>query len=680
MAESSPIPRARAMSRVLLILAALTGFAAVAVRNAWLSDDAYITFRTVDNFVNGYGLTWNVAERVQTYTHPLWMLLLSGAYALTHEIFFTSLALSILISLATVAWVALAARAPLWGGLGVLILTLSKAFTDYSTSGLENPLSHLLLAAFLLVYLRRELNATSLFWLAFLAALGIVNRVDMLLLYLPVLVYGVIKVRTWRGVALAALGMAPLLLWEGFSLFYYGFPFPNTAYAKLNSGLITRDVLLRDGLSYLHNSLAADPLTLTATLTGMALPFITRAWRKTPAVAGIALYLAYIVTIGGDFMSGRFFSASLLTGVILLVHSDGNAGAPALDRPATWPWPYLAALTAGLLLVGFLARYSPLRAQGEAGPHSEAAGAETGWIAGRNITDERANYYHNTGLLRALVVDHPLPDHDWAAEGRAARLAGPAVVRKGSVGFFGYFAGPEVYVLDEVALGNALLARLPVADPNWKTGHYGRVVPRGYVESLESGTNRISDPHLATYYEALSLVIRGDLWDVRRWREIYKLNTGAYDADLQAYAYFEGATFNQTLRITNPTGRPFVCVYVWNNNAGEVWLLDDDSQRGQEYTIGWRITARGVELEGTALQSLMSIGALTDNETLNMGVIFSPDRELTQQDKYEYRFWFRMAEDGTLRISLPGKSWHSGDATQQFWLPEDANEVMEVIQ
>jgi hypothetical protein len=44
----------------------LAAFAALVVRNAWLSDDAYITFRTVDNFIHGYGLTWNVAERVQS--------------------------------------------------------------------------------------------------------------------------------------------------------------------------------------------------------------------------------------------------------------------------------------------------------------------------------------------------------------------------------------------------------------------------------------------------------------------------------------------------------------------------------------------------------------------------------------------------------------------------------------
>jgi len=30
----------------------------------WLCDDSYITLRTVWNWTNGYGLRWNVGERV----------------------------------------------------------------------------------------------------------------------------------------------------------------------------------------------------------------------------------------------------------------------------------------------------------------------------------------------------------------------------------------------------------------------------------------------------------------------------------------------------------------------------------------------------------------------------------------------------------------------------------------
>ncbi len=52
----------------------------------FLIDDAYITFRTVENFANGFGLTWNVTERVQAYTHPLWMLLTTALYMPTRSL------------------------------------------------------------------------------------------------------------------------------------------------------------------------------------------------------------------------------------------------------------------------------------------------------------------------------------------------------------------------------------------------------------------------------------------------------------------------------------------------------------------------------------------------------------------------------------------------------------------
>src|SRR5262245_6951278 len=74
-------------------------FLVLQITHAWVVDDAYITLRTVDNFVHGRGLRWNVAERVQSYTHPLWMFALAGVYAVTREAFFSTLALSFVSSL-----------------------------------------------------------------------------------------------------------------------------------------------------------------------------------------------------------------------------------------------------------------------------------------------------------------------------------------------------------------------------------------------------------------------------------------------------------------------------------------------------------------------------------------------------------------------------------------------------
>ncbi len=90
---------------LVLMAVLLTFFALVIVRNAWLADDAYIGLRTVDNLVHGQGLTWNVGERVQTFTCPLWILLHCAVYAVTREAYYTSICVSVLVSLLTLACV-----------------------------------------------------------------------------------------------------------------------------------------------------------------------------------------------------------------------------------------------------------------------------------------------------------------------------------------------------------------------------------------------------------------------------------------------------------------------------------------------------------------------------------------------------------------------------------------------
>ncbi|MEA1925210.1 MAG: hypothetical protein U9M95_05010 [Candidatus Altiarchaeota archaeon] len=89
-------------SEILNMILFVLLFTVVVIRNAWVCDDAYIGFRTVDNFVNGYGLTWNTSERVPVYTNPLWILLLSALYFFTHEIYFTGIYFSIILSIAAI--------------------------------------------------------------------------------------------------------------------------------------------------------------------------------------------------------------------------------------------------------------------------------------------------------------------------------------------------------------------------------------------------------------------------------------------------------------------------------------------------------------------------------------------------------------------------------------------------
>ena len=75
--SSLPPTSAPVAARTITIVVVTLALLAVAVRVAWLGDDAYITLRSVENWVSGNGLRWNQDDRVQTYTHPLWMLVLS---------------------------------------------------------------------------------------------------------------------------------------------------------------------------------------------------------------------------------------------------------------------------------------------------------------------------------------------------------------------------------------------------------------------------------------------------------------------------------------------------------------------------------------------------------------------------------------------------------------------------
>src|SRR5215470_6759062 len=131
--------------------AAVALYAYLVARTAWIADDAYISFRTIENFVAGDGLRWNLVERVQSFTHPLWLLLLSGAHALGFDLYFVTIAISVALSLVTAFLVGYRlAPSAATGALAVALLGASRSFVDYSTSGLENPLSHILLVALIL--------------------------------------------------------------------------------------------------------------------------------------------------------------------------------------------------------------------------------------------------------------------------------------------------------------------------------------------------------------------------------------------------------------------------------------------------------------------------------------------------------------------------------------------------
>jgi len=498
---------------ILLVL-----LAAVVFRNAWLGDDAFITYRTVDNFVNGNGLTWNTIERVQGYTHPLWMLLVSAAYAVTHEIFLTVIFLSMVLTLAAAALFAFRLSMSLFGtviGLGLILI--SKPFIDFATSGLENPLTYLLIVIFYILYFKSDNRKIPLFFASLLASLTVLNRMDTILLLLPALFHLFIKRPSFRALLIMILGFTPFILWTLFSMVYYGFPFANTAYAKLNTGIDSLS-LIEQGIHYCLNFVSRSPAAAIALIGAVVISLAGRSAKEIAAAIGIVLYGLYIIKIGGDFMTGRFFAAPFLVAVIIFSRHKWTV--PSAER---------ISLYAALVIFGLLWPRCPVWSGGDFGSGPE----KKDWDHG--ISDERAVYFQDNSLLKALEADI-LPQNDWADDGRLLREEGRTVIYECGNGFRGFCAGPQPVIVDCHALTDPLLARMPViVKKYWRIGHFRRMPPDGYFETLKTGLNKIEDRDLRQYYDKLNILTRGKIFNISRLKEIIKFNFGRYDYLMERY-------------------------------------------------------------------------------------------------------------------------------------------------
>jgi arabinofuranosyltransferase len=625
----------------------LFAFALLALRTAWICDDAYISLRTASNWIDGYGLRWNVAERVQTFTHPLWLLLLTAAHLITREPFYSTLFLSWIVSCTAVAVLLLGRSSRRIEALiALLVLCFSQAFVDFSSGGLENPLTHLFIAAFVSVYFTLPIGEVRFRWLAAIAGLAAVNRLDTLLLFGPALAACALREGLLQRARQAAFAALPLVLWEAFSLGYFGFPFPNTAYAKLTQG---QDGLVQRwlaGVAYLASSWDADPLTLATIATCVLLAIVRRDRERAWLLVGAVSYVAYTIYVGGDFMSGRFLAAPLLLCVCCFASSDWLRS-PA--QRATWAVLVLAA--------GLGGRWPP-----------PLTGADFGLAPGESeldrygIHNERRLFFPTNSLLNASRINPAQPTHPWTRTGvlaRAKLTQDPAsrVQVIDAIGLAGYYAGPSVHIVDRWALADALLARLPSV--SGKYGHYPRVIPDGYLETLRTGDNRIADEHLADYYDALALALRGPLLSPERLRAIWQLNRGMYRNQLDAYAYVRAARHVIRVRVQNVTSLASVTTYIWNDGRTTGHTLDESSRPGSVYDVVWQIDPDGATLLSPSAPQTARFDRLRPRGVFTLSVGFAQHAGGPIQQVYELRYAYTLRATEIEVQRQPAPAWNS---------------------
>jgi len=285
-------------------------------------DDANIFFVYARNLSAGEGFVFNPGgERVEGFTSLLWVLICAGAVALAGEPERLLLILNVLLVCFTVvlclrSFVLAANSDPDrfstgWKAAFLLLLLSDRSYITWNTIALmETALwgGLLIIAALAIVDEDDRRNRRPI--LAAIVATLVITRPEALL-WGPVLIalfyFRTATATTWKR---ALRQVIPLLIIYActaglltiFRVVYFGFPLPNTYYAKVSPSLTYR---LTEGIAYVQSYLASAP---------------------APFASGVAIVLSAVHLVRVRFRDSRTFvlTAVGLTGLAVPVLSGGD--------------------------------------------------------------------------------------------------------------------------------------------------------------------------------------------------------------------------------------------------------------------------------------------------------------------------------------------------------------------
>ncbi len=300
-----------------------------------LIDDAMISMRYAWNFSHGFGLVWNIGERIEGYSNLLMTLLM----AISTWIFnkkYAVLAIQIL-ALPTVVLCALFTmrisalffennkRSQILMVLSFVGVLFYYPLAFLTLYGMESGLTTLFVLLGILYVIRWQKRSSNKFiFLSALAfGLAFLTRNDILIFAIPV--YAYLGIEIWvqnkqkdkiKDIILA-IGLLSLFV-VGQTLFrlsYYGDVLPNTYYLKISRIPIT--VRINDGSLYVYSFLRGNIVLLILAIASIS--FIKNR-TKLFFLSLFFMAVSYLIWTGGDVIPfGRFLLPVMPLMIILAV-------------------------------------------------------------------------------------------------------------------------------------------------------------------------------------------------------------------------------------------------------------------------------------------------------------------------------------------------------------------------
>jgi len=304
-----------------------------ASRYDFICDDAFIALRYARNLIEHHELSYNLGQRVEGFTSPLWVMLTSAAGALGLQLPSAARLLGAGSALLTFValcrfWDELEPTAPRLVLVPAAALAMSAPFAAWTMGGLETPLfaATFTLTLALLARDARTRTLRSSLQAGLAAALCVLCRPEgATLVFVGAVAVCLASPESaalrWRR---TLVWLAPIALIVGgyqlFRLRYYGYPLPNTFYVKTSG-----EGLWQRGVTYLAFAagefgwtlVVACALSFLYLLLPRSLRFAERALDSSRVLLGstavaAGVHLLYLARVGGDFLDLYRFLTPLL--------------------------------------------------------------------------------------------------------------------------------------------------------------------------------------------------------------------------------------------------------------------------------------------------------------------------------------------------------------------------------
>jgi arabinofuranosyltransferase len=310
-------------------------FIMMCYQNKHMQDDAFITFRYADNFVHGHGLVFNIGEKVEGFTSVLWILILSVAKIIGIDLISFSQLAGIAFGVFSI-WITFSLSQMFFYGnyfdfdksvrknetypeillnlIPSTMLAFTGAYQYWAISGMEVTLFVFMMLISIYSYVDAVGNDKPLIKFSIYITTASLVRPEGVLLFIVLILHywlhlykkqNSVTLKKYFNDIISKRNRIPLLIFISanmvlliFRFFYFGYPLPNTFYAK--TGLSSEYLIA--GWNYISDFFNTYLIYGTLFLIGSLFIYKKEKLNFGLLISLIIVFIIYSILIGGDVL------------------------------------------------------------------------------------------------------------------------------------------------------------------------------------------------------------------------------------------------------------------------------------------------------------------------------------------------------------------------------------------